>query len=222
MKKYPNLIVMLTHNDYTVNNAAEIFNECKDTKAEFWGFKEIGLPEQEAKALFNKMKSLGKKTVLEVVAYTEEEGYAGAQKAKEWSCDYLMGTKYSDKINDFCKQNNINYMPFVGDIVDRPSVLKGTPESMIAEAKKAISNGAYGVDLLGYRYVGDAPSLNKQFVAALDAPVCIAGSVNSFDRLDEIKDANPWTFTIGGAFFENKFNGSFAEQINKVIDYMKA
>ena len=38
--------------------------------------------------------------------------------------------------------------------------------------------------------------------------------------LDEIKDAAPWTFTIGGAFFENKFDGTFAEQIDKVCDYI--
>lgn len=29
------LIVMLTHNDYTVHNAREIFEECKDSKAKY-------------------------------------------------------------------------------------------------------------------------------------------------------------------------------------------
>ena len=29
-------------------------------------------------------------------------------------------------------------------------------------------------------------------------------------------------FTIGGAFFENKFEGTFAEQIDKVVQYMAA
>lgn len=52
------------------------------------------------------------------------------------------------------------------------------------------------------------------------APVCLAGSVSSYQRLDEVKDADSWTFTIGGAFFENKFDGTFAEQIDKVVDYM--
>ena len=50
--------------------------------------------------------------------------------------------------------------------------------------------------------------------------VCLAGSVSSYQRLDEVKDADSWTFTIGGAFFENKFDGTFAEQIDKVVDYM--
>lgn len=37
----PELIVMLTHNDRTVSNAAEIFEACKDAPAVNWGFKEV-------------------------------------------------------------------------------------------------------------------------------------------------------------------------------------
>ena len=62
--------------------------------------------------------------------------------------------------------------------------------------------------------------LNREFVRRVNAPVCIAGSVNNYERLDELKDANPWSFTIGGAFFENRFDGTIAEQIDKVCDYM--
>ena len=51
--------------------------------------------------------------------------------------------------------------------------------------------------------------------------MCIAGSVNSYERLDELKDANPWAFTIGGAFFDNKFGDDFNEQINSVCEYME-
>ena len=35
---------MLTHNDKTVNNAYEIFEKCKNSKAEYYGFKEEPLP----------------------------------------------------------------------------------------------------------------------------------------------------------------------------------
>ena len=55
---------------------------------------------------------------------------------------------------------------------------------------------------------------------AIDAPVCLAGSINSYQRLDEVKEASPWAFTIGGAFFEEKFGTSFEEQINAVCDYI--
>lgn len=218
---FPELIVMLTHNDRTVENAREIFEQCKHTKAHLWGFKEEPLPLNDMKKLFARMKEFGKTTFLEVVAYSEQEGLDGAKIAAACQCDFLMGTKFFDSVNDFCRDNGIRYMPFVGKIVGRPSVLEGTIDEMIDEAKSCLAKGVYGIDLLGYRYTGDAFALNKNFVASVKAPVCIAGSVDSFKRLDELKKISPPMFTIGGAFFENKFDGTFAEQVDKVCDYMQ-
>lgn len=138
----PKLIVMLTHNDHTIENAREIFESCKNTKAEFWGFKEKPLPISEMKSLFSEMKSYGKTTFLEVVEYDEENGLQGARIAKECGCDVLMGTVYFDSINEFCKENNIKYMPFVGEIKERPSILEGTIENMISQAKEYLKKGS--------------------------------------------------------------------------------
>ena len=221
MEQNLNLIVMLTHNDKTVNNAYEIFEQCKNSKAKFWGFKEKPLSIEKMKELYSYMKECGKTTVLEVVEYTEKECIEGAKMALECKCDILMGTMFFDSVNNFCKENNIKYMPFVGEVVGRPSILKGNIDEIITSAKNYIKKGVYGFDLLGYRYIDNPIELNKRFVKEVNAPVCIAGSVNSYKRLDELKQANPWAFTIGGAFFENKFNGTFNEQINKVCDYIK-
>ena len=220
MGNAPELIVMLTHNDLTVHNAYDIFDQCRNSRAKFWGFKEEPLPLEQMKKLFRYMKSCGKTTFLEVVAYSEKECMDGAKKAVECNCDFLLGTTFSDSINEFCRLNHIKYMPFVGKITGRPSVLEGTVEDMIQEAKTYIAKGVYGIDLLGYRYTGDATRLNREFVASVNAPVCIAGSVNSYERLTELKSIAPWAFTIGGAFFENKFDGTFQEQINKVREYV--
>lgn len=213
---------MLTHNDFTVSNAAEIFEQCRESKAQYWGFKEHPLPLADMKALYQRMRECGKTTFLEVVAYTEAEGLEGAQMALECGVDILMGTCFTDKICDFCRAHNMKYMPFVGKIEGRPSVLYGTIEGMVAEAREYISKGAYGIDLLGYRFTGDAVELNRTLVREVAAPVCLAGSIDSYQRLDEVKEAAPWTFTIGSAFFENKFGGSFAEQIDRVCDYIGA
>jgi len=221
VKNSLNLIVMLTHNDETVNNAHEIFEKCKNSDAKFWGFKEKSLPIEQMKNLYKYMKECGKTTFLEVVEYTEKEGLEGAKLALECGCDILMGTVFFDSINEFCKKNNLKYMPFVGKVTERPSILEGEIDEIIKEANEYLKKGVYGFDLLGYRYTGNAVELNERFVLEVNAPVCIAGSVNGYERLDELKNINPWSFTIGSAFFENKFDGSFEEQINKVCEYVK-
>ena len=211
---------MLTHNDRTVENAVEVFERCRDAKARFWGMKEEGIPLAQMKALYARMRECSKTTFLEVVAYSEEECLAGARIAAECGCDYLMGTVFTDSVNELCRAHGMRYLPFVGEVFGRPSVLDGTPEEMVAEANACIAKGAYGIDLLGYRFIGDAVALNRAVVAQAPAPVCLAGSVNSYRRLDEVKEAAPWAFTIGGAFFEGVFGGTIAEQIDKVCDYM--
>lgn len=230
-KHSPELIVMLTHHDFTVVDAAEIFRRCKNSKARCWGMKEHPLPPQQMSDLYAQMKACGKTTFLEVVAYSEAEGMAGAELAVKCGCDVLMGTSFSESISAYCQEHRLKYMPFVGQVTGRPSVLSGSVESMVAEAHECLAKGAYGIDLLGYRYDGDAPEMIRQFLAKMNAPVCVAGSIDSYKRLDEIKAMAPWAFTIGSAFFEGRFlDGQedkedcmtrFCEQINCVCDYME-
>lgn len=221
MYSFPELTVMLTHNDMTVENAYEIFDLCKETSAMCWGMKEEPLKPDEMIRLYSYMKKCGKKTFLEVVCYDEESSYAGAELGASCGCDYLMGTVYSDRINELCRRYNMKYLPFVGDIEERPSVLRGTPEKMISEAKSYLEKGVYGFDLLGYRYTGDAVNLINRFVHEVPAPVCVAGSVDSYQRLEEIRKINPWSFTVGSAFFDKCFGDSIPEQIENVCRYIK-
>ena len=221
MNNTPKLIVMLTYNDKTAADAAEIFAECENSSAQYWGFKEEDLPLPQMKELYAHMKRGGKTTVLEVVAYTEDKCLEGAQMAVECGCDILMGTIYSDKVLALCNEHGIKYMPFVGDVYDRPSILAGDIDEMIAAANDHIRRGAYGIDLLAYRYTGDHSELIRHFTKEVGAPVCIAGSVNCNERLDEIRSAAPWGFMIGSAFFNKDFGNSFPEQIEKVLDYVK-
>ena len=214
------LIVMLTQNDRTVRDASAVFETCRDSRARLWGFKEEGIPLEEMRSLYARMKECGKQTALEVVCYSEAEGLAGAKMAAACGCDLLMGTMFSKEISRLCADHGIRYLPFVGRVTGRPSVLEGSLEQMLDQAREALAQGAWGIDLLGYRYTGDAARLNREFVAGLPGvPVVLAGSVNSFARLDEIRAADPWAFTIGSAFFEGRFGGSFRDQVDKVVDY---
>lgn len=220
--KSPELVVMLTKDDLTVTNAAEIFEQCKDTRAKCWGVKEHPLPLGQMKNLFGRMKAFGKTTFLEVVAYSEKEGLEGAMMAAECGCDILMGTRFYDSINDFCKSRHLKYMPFVGQLEGRPTILDGTIDGMAAEAHEYIRKGVFGIDLLAYRFTGDAAALCRKFITEVDAPVCVAGSIDSFQRLNEVKQLSPWAFTIGSAFFDHKFGPSFPEQIQRVCDFIDA
>ena len=221
MDNTPELVVMLTYNDKTAADAPQIFESCRSCKAGYVGFKEEDLPLPEMKKLFAEIKKCGKTAVLEVVAYDEESCLRGAQMAVDCGCDILMGTMFYDSVNALCKQHGLKYMPYVGEVYDRPSVLDGTVDGMIEEANSLIERGADGFDLLAYRYTGDAHELIRRFVAEVDAPVCLAGSVDSYDKLDEILAASPWAFTIGSAFFDNCFEGSFCEQIDKVCGHLE-
>lgn len=216
----PELIVMLTHNDLTVKNAYEVFDSCKHLNVKYWGFKEEGIGYAEMKSLCKHIKASGKTAVLEVVAYTEGKCLEAAAVAVECGFDILMGTLYYDSVKALLDEQGIKYMPFVGRVYGRPSILDGEIEEIIAQAEEIAGKGVYGIDLLGYRYVGDCVKLNRELVKSARIPVCLAGSIDSTERLDEVIAANPFAFTVGSAFFEGKFGSDISEQIQFVIDYI--
>ena len=219
----PEIIIMLTHNDVTVKNAAEIFEECKDVEAvKYWGFKNVGLPKDQMKALTAAMKAAGKTTFLEVVTYDEASCLDGAQTAIDCGFDYLMGTLYYDSVAKLLKDNGMSYLPFVGKVSGSPSILEGTNEEIIQDAKDMMAKGITGFDILAYRHVVDGEKLAYDFCKAVDAQICIAGSINSFKRIDTMFDIGPWTFTMGSALFTKNFvpEGSFKENLVAVAEYM--
>jgi hypothetical protein len=216
-----NLIVMLTHNDQTVHNAIQIFDECKDMPVTCWGFKDIGIAVDEMKTLVENMKNAGKTTFLEVVSYSEEECMAGAKLAVELGFDYLLGTLYYESVFQYIKEHSIQYMPFCGKIHGNPSILEGSIQEIIDDAKSMIQKGIKGFDLLAYRNVDDE-KLARQFCKQINVPVVIAGSINSLNRIDIMAEINPWGFTMGGALFEGKYesNAPFKKNLEVVVEYM--
>ena len=216
------MIIMLTYNDKTVSNALEIFDQCKELSVECWGFKNVGLPVEKMKKLVINMKETKKTTFLEVVTYNEKSCLDAAKLALECQFDYFMGTNYFESVNNLLKGKPIKYFPFCGKVSGSPSILEGSIQEIIDDVKFMGEKGVDGVDLLAYRYTGDAEKLAQQFIESIKIPVVLAGSINSFDRLDKMKEYNPWGFTIGTAFFDKIFvkDGSFKEQIIKVLSYM--
>lgn len=219
----PELIVMLTHHDQTVQNSLELFQRTKDYPIKHWGFKDVGLPPEEMQKIVNAMKDAGKITFLEVVSLSEEEGLRGAELAVQLGFDILMGTVFYPSIAEYLKDKPIQYYPFPGKVHSHPSILDGSIEEIVAHACQLESYGAHGLDLLTYRFNGEASHLLKLVVQATNVPIISAGSIASFERIREVWDAGAWGFTIGSAFFERQFvpEGSFEENVLAVCDWLQ-
>jgi 2,4-dienoyl-CoA reductase-like NADH-dependent reductase (Old Yellow Enzyme family) len=219
----PAFILMLTYNDTTVKDALEIFRICKDAPVAHWGFKDVGLPPDEMKALVREMKEAGKTTYLEVVSLSEEEGLRGAKIAVDAGFDVLMGTVFFSSILEYLKDKPIKYYPFPGHVHGHPSILDGSIEQIVEHAKFLEGQGVQGMDLLSYRYVGNAPQLLDAVVKATNVPIVSAGSIDSYKRLAEVWKAGAWGFTIGSALFDKKFveNGSFLDNTMEVCNWLE-
>lgn len=218
------LIVMLTHNDKTVSNAYEVFQQCKDLPVNNWGFKDVGMAPEKMKELCSAMKAAGKTTFLEVVTYTEEDCLRGARLAVECGFDYLLGTLMYDSVAKYTAEKGLKYLPFVGKVSGSPSILEGSAAEMTAQAESFKKAGAYGTDLLGYRYIdGDPEALSAEFIKNSPIPTVLAGSISSVERLEKVKSMDPWLFTMGSALFTANFvsGGSVYENLEKVCSILK-
>ena len=174
------------------------------------------------KTLVRDMKEAGKETYLECVSYDEDSCMAAAKLAVDCGFDCLMGTLYYPSVGEYVK-GKIKYYPFCGHVWGNPSLLGDDIDGIINDAKRLQSLGVDGIDLLAYRFVGDPVELIKRFTEAVNIPTCIAGSIDSFGRLDFMKDINPESFTMGSALFKKNFNadGSFRDNLKIVSDYLK-
>lgn len=219
----PELIVMLTHHDKTVSDALDLFQRTREYPITHWGFKDVGLSPREMTALAGTMKDAGKTTFLEVVSLSEEEGLQGARLAVDSGFDILMGTVFYPSIYEYLKDKSIQYYPFPGHVHSHPSILDGTIEDIVAHARQLERHGVHGLDLLTYRFNGEATQLLEQVVNSTNIPIVSAGSIASYDRIQEVWEAGAWGFTIGSAFFEKKFvpDGSFEQNLLAVCDWLR-
>lgn len=215
------LIVMLTWHDVTVANAKEIFTECKDAPAKHWGFKVEGTTPESMTELARCMKENGKTVYIEVLAMNEEVCLDAAKRCVAAGVDHLLGTVYYESVAKVCEEAGLKYSPFAGLADD--SRLRGSIESIVENAKSIVARNTSGITISGFRYVdGDPVELLRALDPAMEKPFRLSGSINTFERIDFLKTLpNLAAFTIGGAFFEGKFGGTFAEQITKVCEYLE-
>ena len=219
-----NLIVMLTENDQTVENAIDFFQSSADLPIEYWGFKNVGISHEKMIELIKILKKHKKNIVFEIVSYNEEEALEAVRFAKESCVDYLIGTILSSKILEELKGSELKYFPFIGKVYGAPSILAGTLDEFRKQLRYFEQLKLDGVDLLAYRYThGDAFNLVETIVKEAKINVIVAGSIDSEQKIESILKLNPWGFTIGSALFKSRFleREDFKSNLQRVIEIIE-
>jgi mannose-6-phosphate isomerase-like protein (cupin superfamily) len=199
-------IFMLTRNDRTVEDASEQLQTALGLGVRHIGFKDIGLPLAQLKALNRAIKAGGATSYLEVVSLDRDSEIASANAALDIGVDLLLGGTHADDVLPIIAGKAVQYCPFPGRIVGHPSVLEGSIDEIVASAKAlAARDGVHGLDLLAYRSKQDVPALIKAVCAAVSKPVYIAGSIDTPERVAIVKQAGAAGFTIGTAALDGKY-----------------
>jgi NAD(P)H-dependent flavin oxidoreductase YrpB (nitropropane dioxygenase family) len=201
------LIFMLTHNDRTVSNAADVLEIVLAAGIRDVGFKDIGLPFSALKQLNERIKGEGATSYLEVVSLDRESEIASAAAACEIGVDALLGGTRPDAVVPAISGRPIRYFPFAGRISGHPSVLEGSVEEIADSATRIASmEGVDGLDLLAYRANLAVPDLMDRICRAVSKPVIVAGSIDSPERIVAVAESGAWGFTVGTAAFEGRFH----------------
>ena len=201
------VIAMLTNNDQTVPNAADVFLSAHAAPTNFWGFKDTGTTPENARDLASLLRNHGKTIVFESFGESESECLTAAEFAIENKCRYLIGCGFHESVVQALKGSDVLYLPTIGGRSGVPRVLYGTIEEIVSDGERVIAAGAEGVCLSMYRYQdGSAEKLANSVIASSpNTPTIVTGSINNFERLKHIRHLAPWGFTVGTAFFEEAF-----------------
>ena len=216
-------IFMLTANDRTVPDARARLEEVLAGGARHIGFKDIGLAFDDLKALASDIRAAGGQSYLEVVSLDADSELASARAAVALDVDCLLGGTRAEAVAPIIRAHPIRYFPFAGKVVDHPSVLDGTLESIVDSAKRLVAlESVHGLDLLAYRFAGDVPALMRSVCDAVDhAPVIVAGSIDREERVIAAAEAGAAGFTVGTAALNENFpahGGGLAAQVRAILN----
>jgi len=216
-------IFMLTRGDVTVADARAVCEALDDDRLRYVGFKDVGLPFAELRELVEVLHAQGREVMLEVVSERREDELRSISAAVGLGVDYVLGGVNVGEAAAVlgAGPGDLRYLPFAGEVVGHPSVLAGSIESTVASAEALCDrDDVDGIDLLAYRFAGDAPALLRAVVAAVSKPVIAAGSVDTVERVRAVADTGAWAFTVGTAAFERRFapGEPLAAQLRAVLD----
>jgi hypothetical protein len=208
-KRNPVIITqfMLTKHDVTIPDAFEVYDEVARTlsadELPYVGFKNIGHPLDRLRDLGRRIVGDGRKLVVEIVGASADTEREAAELAVELGADCLIGGTHTSAVLPVVRGTDVRYYPTVGDLDTEPGRLHGTVEQIAAQARALVDDPeVHGVMLLGYRFAGDVERLLTTIGAIPGIAVVNAGSVDSAERIEELKSHDFWAFTIGSAVLD--------------------
>lgn len=215
----PNFILMLTKDDRTVINADQAYEQVRDAPLNYVGFKDVGLPLEDLRTLSDRIHMDGRKVMFEVVSTTRESEVAAVRTGMAIGADYILGGRHPVDVIPLIQDRDVQYFPFCGHTVGHPTQLTGSIDSIVADARcLAAMNGVDGLDLLSYRFAGDAELLTRNVVQAVSVPVIAAGSIDRQERVRAMCAAGVWGFTVGSALFDGRFvENLLRQQVDSLV-----
>lgn len=198
-------IFMLTRNDETIPDARAVYASISRLGLRHVGCKDVGLPKPELAQLINDIRAEGHSSYLEVVSESDDSMETSARTALEVGADYLIGGTAVERIQKVIAGSRMKFFPYIGTIVGHPCLLRGSIPAIVEDAKRVEQLGVDGINLLAYRYDGDVPELVRRVAAATSLPLICAGSVDSMQRIEALRDLGVWAFTIGTAALDGVF-----------------
>ena len=219
-------IFMLTRQDRTVPDARPILERALTAGVRHIGFKDVGLAPGELMGLVEAIRGAGGTIYLEVVSLDEASEAASAHLAVKLGVDHLLGGTRPDLVLPILSGSGILYWPFPGRVVGHPSRLEGSVGEIVASAQRlAALSGVYGLDLLAYRFSGNAEELIENVVRGVSKPVLIAGSIDRSSRIVSLIRAGAAAFTVGTAALDCAFakgSPALSAQIDAICNAVNA
>jgi hypothetical protein len=199
-------IFMMTSGDRTVGDCLDVLDEVGGLGLRHIGFKDVGVAPEVLDALHRRIKQTGATSYLEVVSLTPDSTRQSARAALRLGVDRVLGGGNMAAVLTEIGSAGIEYFPFAGQPEGHPTMLRGSPEEIAADCRRADELGCAGVDLLAFRSTAAPPiDLVRAARRALRGKLIVAGSVDSPARARELDALDVDAFTVGTALFERRF-----------------
>ena len=200
----PDFILMLTREDRTIPDAREVYAEVGATALSHVGCKDVGAPLKTIEGLFADAHAKDATTYLEVVSETTDDMIRSTRTALELRPDRLIGGNAVKAMLEILDGSGIELYPWVGQVIDHPSLLRGSIDEIVEDAQRVQALGASGINLLAYRYNGDVTALIRAVRDVVHLPLICAGSIATLEQIRWLTRAGVDGFTIGTAVLDRR------------------